>query len=297
MQQKTSVIITGAGPAGLTAALQLKRFGIPALVFEGAKIGGLLHNANLVENYPGFPQGMRGGKLVNLLKKQVENVGVEFLSERVISLGHDGESFFAKTDKDEYHAKIAIVASGTKPRKFDDALIAEDAQSRVFYEVYDLLDVKNEEIIIVGAGDAAFDYALNLARNDNFVTILNRGENIRALKLLVERMQENKNIRYVEEAQIRNVTLNGERGLMVEVRHRESVEIKEANFLLGALGRIPDADFLSEEICQKEDELAARKILYFIGDVRNGIYRQTAIAAGDALRAAMEIEEFYKEKL
>jgi thioredoxin reductase len=84
---------------------------------------------------------------------------------------------------------------------------------------------------------------------------------------------------------------------MVEVRHRESVEIKEANFLLGALGRIPDADFLSEEICQKEDELAARKILYFIGDVRNGIYRQTAIAAGDALRAAMEIEEFYKEKL
>ncbi|MBT3313776.1 MAG: NAD(P)/FAD-dependent oxidoreductase [Anaerolineae bacterium] len=295
--QKTSVIIIGAGPAGLTAALQLKRFGIPALVFEGAKIGGLLHNANLVENYPGFPQGMRGGKLVNLLKKQVENVGVEFLSERVISLGHDGESFFAKTDKDEYHAKIAIVASGTKPRKFDDALIAEDAQSRVFYEVYDLLDVKNEEIIIVGAGDAAFDYALNLARNDNFVTILNRGENIRALKLLVERMQENKNIRYVEEAQIRNVTLNGERGLMVEVRHRESVEIKEANFLLGALGRIPDADFLSEEICQKEDELAARKILYFIGDVRNGIYRQTAIAAGDALRAAMEIEEFYKEKL
>ncbi len=295
--QRTSVIIIGAGPAGLTAALQLSRFGILALVFEAERIGGLLHNANLVENYPGFPQGVRGGKLVNLLKKQIENVGVEVLAEKIASLEHDGESFFAKTDKNEYHAKIAIVASGTKPRKFDEALIAGDAKSRVFYEVYDLLDVKNEEIIIIGAGDAAFDYALNLVRNAYLVTILTRGKNIRALKLLVERVRENKNIHYVEETQLKYVTFNGERGLTVELSHRENVETREASFLLGALGRIPNADFISEEFHQREDELVARKTLYFIGDVRNGIYRQTAIAAGDALRAAMQIDQFFKEKL
>ncbi len=295
--QNTSVIIIGAGPAGLTAALQLSRFGIPALVFEAEKIGGLLHNANLVENYPGFPQGVRGGKLVSLLKKQIENVGVEVLAEKITSLDYDGESFLARTDKNEYHAKIAIVASGTKPHKFDNALIADDAKSRVFYEVYDLLDVKSEEIIIVGAGDAAFDYALNLARNDNFVTILNRGKNIRALKLLVERVQNNKSITYLDEAQVERVTFAGERGLTVELSHQGNVETREASFLLGALGRIPNANFISEEIHQKEDDLVARKILYFIGDVRNGIYRQTAIAAGDALRAAMQIDQFYKEQL
>ena len=295
--QKTSVMIIGAGPAGLTAALQLKRFGISALVFESTKIGGLLHNANLVENYPGFPRGVRGGKLVDLLRKQTEHIGVEVIAERVVSLDYNGEIFFAKTDKNEYCAEIAIVASGTKPHKFGDALIAEDAKSRVVYEVYDLLDVKNEGIIIVGAGDAAFDYALNLARNDNSVTILNRGKNIRALGLLVERARKNRNIHYVEEADVRGVTINGERGLKVSVRHRENVEIREASFLLGALGRIPIVNFISEEIHQKEDELVARKILYFIGDVRNGIYRQTAIAAGDALRAAMEIDQFYKEQL
>ena len=320
MQQKTSVIITGAGPAGLTAALQLKRFGIPALVFESEKIGGLLHNANLVENYPGFPRGVRGGKLVDLLKKQVEHIGVDVLAEKVISLnylpppslprlrGRDefsshemggvrGGRFFAKTDKNEYHAEVAIVASGTKPRKFDDALIAEDVKSHVFYEVRDLLDVKNEEIIIVGAGDAAFDYALNLARNDNSVTILNRGKNIRALGLLVERVRKRKNIAYLDNAQIRRVTDAEDRGLRVEVSHRGNIEIREASFLLGALGRIPHANFLSEEIHQREDELVAHKILYFIGDVRNGIYRQTAIAAGDALRATMQIDQFFKEKL
>ena len=290
-------MIIGAGPAGLTAALQLKRFGISALVFESTKIGGLLHNANLVENYPGFPRGVRGGKLVDLLRKQTEHIGVEVIAERVVSLDYNGEIFFAKTDKNEYCAEISIVASGTKPRKFDDALIAEDAKSRVVYEVYDLLDVKNEEIIIVGAGDAAFDYALNLARNDNSVTILNRGKNIRALGLLVERVQKDKHIAYLDNAQIRRVTVAGERGLRVEVSDQENVEIREASFLLGALGRIPIVNFISEEIHQKEDELVAHKILYFIGDVRNGIYRQTAIAAGDALRAAMEIDQFYKEQL
>ena len=287
--QKTSVIIIGAGPAGLTAALQLKRFGIPALVFEGAKIGGLLHNANLVENYPGFPQGMRGGKLVNLLKKQVENVGVEFLSERVISLGHDGESFFAKTDKDEYHAKIAIVASGTKPRKFDDALIAEDAQSRVFYEVYDLLDVKNEEIIIVGAGDAAFDYALNLAGRGNTVTILNRSDELKCLPLLWERSQVEPRIRYLAHTTVETLEPGTNDGLLLRcISRREKLEI-QADYLLGAIGRVPRLDTISPRVQDQAQSLESRALLYFIGDVKNGIYRQTSIAVGDGVRAAMQI--------
>jgi len=310
--QKTSVIIIGAGPAGLTAALQLKRFGIPALVFESRQIGGLLHNANLVENYPGFPRGVTGVKLVNLFKKQIEHIGVDVIAEKVFSLEYiesphpnllpQGEGtrpsdvFIVKTDKDEYRAEIAVIASGTKPRKFDEEIIISDAKPRVFYEVRDLLDVENQEIIIVGAGDAAFDYALNLARRDNRVTILNRGKNLQALALLVERVRKNKQISYVEEAQVRRVTSAGEQSLTIEVNRRENIEIMEASFLLGALGRIPNLNFLDESIQSREKELTEREILYFIGDVRNGIFRQTAIAAGDGLRAAMQIDQFFKEK-
>jgi len=313
--QKTSVIIIGAGPAGLTAALQLKRFSIPFLLFEDKQIGGLLHNANLVENYPGFPRGVTGVKLVNLFKKQSEHIGVDVIAERVVSLEYDGESFLIKTESfqrngadltgfqnlsglscNEYSAKNAIIASGTKARQFDEKIIAPEARSRVFYEVRNLVDVENQEIIIVGAGDAAFDYALNLAQRDNCVTILNRGTKVKALGLLVERVRKNEQISYLEEMQVRRVTSAGERGLTVEVSHREGVEIMEASFLLGALGRIPNLDFLGESIQSREKELEEREILYFIGDVRNGIYRQTAIAAGDGLCAAMKIDQFFKEK-
>ena len=292
--QKYPVIIIGAGPAGLTTALQLKRVNIPALVFESGRIGGLLHNANLVENYLGFPHGVTGPRLVKLLKKQAEYIGVEVVAERVTLLEHDGENFIVKTDISDHRAKIAVVASGTKPRQFEDGLIPENAKERVFYEVYDLLDVINKRIVIVGTGDAAFDYALNLARQ-NRVTILNRGKHVKALELLQERTQKNGNISYRDEIHMTQVANSGEGTLSLQLTGPAGVERTEADFLMGALGRIPQLDFLAPNIHQKENELIERGILYFAGDVRNGVFRQTAIAAGDGLRTAMQIDQSLKE--
>ncbi len=294
--QKYSVAIIGSGPAGLTAALQLKRMGISACLFESSHLGGLLYNANLVENYPGFPRGVSGVKLVNLFVKQIEHIGVDVLSERVISVEYDGENFIIKTEKDEYLTEIVVVASGTKARQFDDALIDSGVKKYVFYEVRELLDVAERKIIIVGAGDAAFDYALNLARDNNIV-ILNRGTQVRALGLLQERVEKNEKIVYLENAQVKQVAVSAAESLAVEVIHQGNVEIMEASYLLGALGRIPNLDFLREGVLSEEKEFVARGTLYFIGDVRNGIFRQTAIAAGDGLRAAMRIEKILKEKV
>ena len=137
------VTIVGAGPSGLSTALQLKRYGISALLFEGARVGGLLWNANLVENYPGFPGGISGLELVGLFSEQIRGLSVDVIGERVIHLTYEDEVFQLETDaRDYYRSRIAVIASGTSPITFPGELLSEDVQDRVFYEVYPLLTLK-----------------------------------------------------------------------------------------------------------------------------------------------------------
>jgi thioredoxin reductase len=194
------VLIIGAGPAGLSAAIQLRRYGISPRLLERAHPGGLLRNANLVENYPGFPRGIAGRRLVKLILRQAEAVRVEITPATVTHLNWQGSHFEALTDQGSYQARCAVIASGTRPRRFD-----KFASRRIFYEVADLPDPAGAEIVIVGAGDAAFDYALNLAGRDNRVTILNRGEKLRCLPLLWERTQASTQIRYIPHTEIQKI--------------------------------------------------------------------------------------------
>ncbi|NOY98533.1 MAG: NAD(P)/FAD-dependent oxidoreductase [Chloroflexi bacterium] len=288
------VAIIGAGPAGLTTALQVKRFGIPALVLEGSRIGGLLHNANLVENYPGFPGGITGPALVRLFERQAQDAGVEVTPGEVLVLGYVDESFQLETCGQAYRARVVVVAAGTKPRLFPEGLIPANARERVFYEIRPLLGVVGKRIVIVGAGDAAFDYALNLAEK-NEVVILNRGSRVKSLPLLRQRARENKRIAYRPETEIERVAVASGEALTVRCSGREDVFTMEADYLVGALGRVPRLDFLSSGVQEKKTELTERGVLHFVGDVKNGLFRQTAIAAGDGLLAAMKIYRYFEE--
>ncbi len=107
------VIIIGAGPAGLATAIQLKRYGVHLLLFERAQAGGLLHNANLVENYPGFPLGISGVDLVNLFMLQAQNLGIDVTYEEVIELSYDRGLFRVKTGRAE---KLCFPAGGNRDR-------------------------------------------------------------------------------------------------------------------------------------------------------------------------------------
>ena len=133
------VIIIGAGPAGLAAALQLKRYGIDPLIFEQERFGGLLHNANLVENYPGFPGGIPGPELIQLFEEQFKDYDLRLREAGVLQVNHQANFFTSSTALREYHSRILVIASGTKPRQFKDIEIPADLQERVFYEVYPLL--------------------------------------------------------------------------------------------------------------------------------------------------------------
>jgi thioredoxin reductase (NADPH) len=290
------VAVIGAGPAGLAAAMQLSRQGSPALVFERDQVGGLLWNANWVENYPGFPEGISGPDLVKRFALQAERLGVKIRPEGVIEATYLEEGIFdLRTESGEYQASVLIAATGTKPRALRQTLIPHEAIGRVFSEVFPLQDVCGKEIIIVGAGDAAFDYALNLSRN-NQVHILNRGSGIKSLNLLRERALGHPAIRYHPLTEISAVSLTGENQLCISARKQDEELSLSCDYLITAIGREPDYRFADESIMKNSAELNSSGRLYMIGDLVNGSYRQTALAVGDGVRAAMSIQELLEKE-
>jgi len=280
---EVEVAIIGAGPAGLTAAIQLQRYGIPFILLEKARVGGLLWNANLVENYPGFPAGISGPKLIRLMEKQAFRIGVKVTSECVTRVDKNPRQsgFLVTTHQRTYEASRLIIASGTRAMPAPYAIPVTCA-SQVYMEVWQLAEEKGKRIVIVGAGDAAFDYALNMAKNRNSVTILNRSGEVKCLELLFERATADPAISYRASCPVRDIESDEKKGsLLIRCETGETIE---ADFLVFAIGRIPQVDFLPPELLTWD-----APGLNFIGDVKNGSFRQAAIAAGDGLRAAMEI--------
>jgi thioredoxin reductase (NADPH) len=284
-----SVAIVGAGPSGIAMAIQLKRYGLEPAVFEKDQPGGLLKNANLVENYPGFPGGIRGTELVELMVNQLDELRVNVLPEEVINLDYRGDAFVLRTDKKRYRFQKVAVASGTKPIRESLAEANSQAARFIHYEVYPLIKEKWKKIVIVGAGDAAFDYALNLAWQ-NEIIILNRGSVIDSLPLLVERAKNHPNITYFQNTAISRLDLD-ESGARANLLCTSPAGMRKivADFLIFAIGRTPCTDYLTKTMLECQDELIANQRLYMIGDVKNDIFRQTSIAVGDGVLAAMQL--------
>lgn len=285
---RAEVAIIGAGPAGLAAALQLKRYGVPALLFEARQAGGLLWNANLVENYPGFPGGIPGPELVRRFLLQAEAIGVQIIPQAVESLTYEKQIFSLLTAKGVFKCQTTVIATGTQPLEFEPGLIPAEAQARVCSEVYPLLEVQSARIAIVGAGDAAFDYALNLARS-NSIAILNRSDQVKCLPLLQQRAAVSPHISYHPQTSLVQVQLAGDGRLALRLELPAGVWDCTADYLIGALGRRANLDFVSASLQRRVSRLEDQGRLYRIGDVSNGLYRQTAIAAGQGLLAAMQI--------
>lgn len=284
------VIIIGAGPAGIATAIQLKRYGIDPLLFEKNEIGGLLINANLVENYPGFPNGISGSELVELFKKHLNNNFIKIIFEEVIGVEFKEKLFRITTSKETFYSKIVVIATGTKPKEFADFKIPEQVKDKIFYEISPILGVKGKTIVVVGAGDSAFDYALNLEKN-NEVVILNRGKTTKCLPVLWERAKKSSKIKYLENTKIFNIIENSKDELLFELRGEEGLLKIFANYVIFALGREPQLDFLSENLEKIKKKLVKKELLFFIGDVKNSYFRQTAIAVGDGIMTAMKIKK------
>ena len=290
MTERFNTAIIGAGPGGITAAIQLKRCGIDFVILEKERIGGLLENANLVENFPGFPKGIRGKDLVDLLRDHLESLDINVARNEIQYADRKEGGFeILTTASSKIRTENLIISSGTRARKLQSVRIDPGAKEMIFYEVARISHVKMKDIAIIGAGDAAFDYALNLAGN-NYVTILNRGARTRCLPLLQRRTASAKNIEYEDSIHVERIRRLGDRlELITRKEGQEEEGERKVDYLLAAIGRKPEISFFSPEIRRCYEGKIKIPGLYFAGDVIRGITRQATISIGDGMRSAMDI--------
>lgn len=281
-------VIIGAGPSGVSAAIGLKRAGRSFHIFERCQVGGLLRQANCVENYPGFSGGISGNKLSDCLAGHLSKLGVKPIYERVDKVSWNGKEFEIESVSASVRTSYLVVASGTKP-KTPAIEIPSQAKKYVHSSILDLNDTEDSKIVIIGGGDVAFDYSLNLARR-NKVFLLYRSASS-CLPLLYERVNSNPQIEVIKEAHIESIIPKNDGVKLFYNKGGKNLSIG-AHHVLFAVGRVAECGFLSDNISPAEiTKLQEKKKLYLVGDVKNGNLRHAAIAAGDGLRAAMEIIE------
>jgi thioredoxin reductase (NADPH) len=292
-------MIIGAGPAGMASAIYLHRAGWNPLLLERAKPGGLLGNANLVENYPGFPGGIKGHELVKLFKKQLDFLGVGVTSAEVKRVSVVRRTFRANTRSGIFSSRSLILATGTRPKRFLLPGSARLVGKRLFSEIVEmpLSKVSGKRTLIIGGGDAAFDYGINLAERGANVTIVARSEPT-CLSLLRARAEASGvDVRIGPTADRLRLT---DEEVLVGFHNGIVRSELRTDYVLTACGREPNLDVLDESLRSRigrGDRIPETAVpgLFMAGDVVRGRHRQTAIAAGDGLCAAMMADEFLRE--
>ncbi len=321
------ITIIGAGPAGIAAAIQLKREGFEPFLLEQHKVGGLLWNANLIENYPGFPDGIPGKKLAWLFSEQLKKLNIKVSRQRVKNLSREKGFFEIETDagksaKARITSRIVIVASGTIPRKVNLSGGKKGFCKRLFYEISELPSTERKKITIIGGGDVAFDYALNLVSpqmlsekskggTDCKVDLVFRDPSPKCLPLLLARAKKSKKINLFPETIPLKIREKEGKVFLDCCKSSQNLSSKagkkfslSSDYILVAIGRVPNIDFLSEELrslyLQRDTGKALNRQktsgIFFVGDVINRDYRQAGIAAGDGLACGMKIAKLLKRE-
>jgi thioredoxin reductase (NADPH) len=296
------VIIIGSGPAGYTAALYTARAQLRPLVFEGAQYGGALMNTTDVENYPGFPEGIVGPELMNLLRTQAEKFGAELVPDDVISVDLTGRTKIVRTLAEEYTADAVILAMGSAYRKLGLPNEEELAGHGVSWcATCDGFFFRGQDIAVVGGGDTAMEEATFLTRFADSVTVVHRRDRLRASKIMSDRARGNPKIRWAfgsEVAEIRgDGTLEG-----VTLRDARTGEIRDlpVTGLFIAIGHEPRSDLVKGQVDLDQDgyvlTLTGTRTnldgVFAAGDLVDHTYRQAITAAGSGCQAALDAERY-----
>lgn len=299
------VIIVGSGPAGCTAALYLARANITPLVLEGLQPGGQLTITTDVENFPGFPEGILGPKLMDLMRQQAERFGAKFVFEAVESVEITKHPLVVRTDSKAYSCEALVIASGASAKQLG---LESEKQLQGFGVSYcatcDGFFFKEKEIVVVGGGDSAMEEATFLTRFASKVTVVHRREALRASKIMQERALENPKIEFIYNSAVEDV-IGSKEGGVTALRLRnlvtdETSEIK-AQGLFVAIGHTPNTQAY-EGVLELDDQgyiitkrgSTATNVqgVFACGDVVDHVYRQAITAAGSGCMAALDCERW-----
>lgn len=286
-----TVIVVGGGPSGCSAAIQLARSGLDVLLIT-KEIGGLVKNANLIENLLGFPKGISGEQYKIKMQEHLMVHNVETVIDEVKKIKQRKDKLVVETKSCTHTAKYVVVGTGTIPRTLNIEGEHEAYENKkLFYEIFEAKRYlkKAHEVIIIGGGDAAYDYSLNIANNVKNVHILQRSKKSRSLAALTEKVKKVPNIEIHHGIKPIKIKSNADKILLTCERDSKAKWELRADMLIVAIGRDPNIGFIDKQVIDKVNIKSKHSNLYLVGDVQNRIYRQIAIALGDALRTAMEI--------
>ncbi|MED4134109.1 thioredoxin-disulfide reductase [Priestia megaterium] len=296
------VIIVGAGPAGMTAAVYTSRANLSTMLIERGIPGGQMANTQDVENYPGFDHVL-GPELSNKMFEHAKKFGAIYKYGDIKEIIDEGPIKKVVTSNDEYQAKTVIISTGADHKKLGVSGEDELGGRGVSYcAVCDGAFFKNRELVVVGGGDSAVEEAVYLTRFASKVTIVHRRDELRAQKILQERAFANDKVEFIWNKEVTNIKEDNGKVSTVQLRDTQTGEESDLStdgifIYVGTLplnGAFENLDITNEEGYVVTDENMATKIpgIYAAGDIRDKTLRQIVTATGDGSIAAQSVQHY-----
>lgn len=298
------VVIIGSGCAGLTAAVYAARANLSPLVIRGLEAGGQLSLTTAVENYPGFPKGVQGPELIEMMQKQAAEFGAEFMEGDVTRADLSSRPFVLEAGKERVEARALIIASGASAKMLglpsERKLLGHGVSTCATCDGYFF---RGKDVAVVGGGDTAAEEALFLTRYANQVSLIHRRDQLRASKIMQDRLLRHEKIKPVFDTvvtdvmdmekgevtgvQLKNVSTGSERfhpvhGLFIGIGHSPNSTLFRGQLEMDDLGYIKTTNGSKTNIPG----------VFAAGDVQDRVYRQAVTAAGSGCMAAIDAERF-----
>jgi len=299
------VIIIGSGPAGSTAAIYTSRADLKTLVFEGWQPGGQLTTTTVIENFPGFKDGIEGSKLVAEMKEQAKRFGTEYIAKQITKVDFSKRPFAIYSDNDSYQAKSVIIAIGSKPRtlgiesekKFWAKGVSVCATCDGFF-------FRNKTVAVMGGGDSAMEEGNFLTKFANKVYIIHRSDNFKASKIMFDRAKANPKIEIIINKAVDEI-LGDNTVKALRLKDTKTGELSELSVdgMFLAIGHIPDTQIFKGQIeidelgyvVLKKHTMTSAEGIFAAGDCVDHRYRQAITSAGIGAQASIDVRRWLAE--
>jgi len=297
-----NVVIIGSGPAGYTAALYAARANLKPLVLKGLEAGGQLMLTTEVENYPGFPEGILGPELMELMEKQAARFDAEMLHQAATKVDLSRAPFGIWSGDEEFRARTVIVATGATAKMLgipgEDRLLGHGVSTCATCDGFFFRD---QELAVVGGGDSAMEEALFLTRFADKVTVVHRRNELRASKIMQDRARDNEKIDFKWDTEVDEVLGEGAvSGVRLRNVKTDATEDFPVSGMFVAIGHDPNTKVFEGQLEMTDGYITVREPttatstdgVFAAGDVVDFNYRQAITAAGMGCKAAMDAERY-----